>query len=51
MTTTIEVTERTWTELNRRKSPGQSFDDVVVSLLDEENSAEESTDRISEGDK
>ena len=27
--TTIEVSVATWTELNQRKSPGQSFDDVL----------------------
>lgn len=33
-TTTMEVKDRTWTRLNRRKSHGDSFDDVVTELLD-----------------
>ena len=31
--TTIEVSVATWTELNQRKSPGQSFDDVLQEEL------------------
>lgn len=32
-TTNIEVTEAVWTELNSRKQPGQSFDDVLRAEL------------------
>lgn len=32
-TTTIEVANETWKQLNREKDPGQSFDDVITSLL------------------
>lgn len=32
-TTTIEIKSNTWKELNRRKEPGDSFDDVVQRLL------------------
>lgn len=31
----IRVTDETWSELNRRKRPGDSFDDVIQRLLDE----------------
>lgn len=34
--THIRVSEETWTELNIRKRPGDSFDDVIVRLLEEE---------------
>ena len=33
--TTIQVTEDTWRELNRRKGPGDTFDDVIQELLAE----------------
>lgn len=33
-TTTIEVKTQTWKELNMRKEPGESFDDVIQRLLD-----------------
>lgn len=36
MATTIEISDETWEALNRRKERGQSFDDVVTSLLDRE---------------
>lgn len=32
--THIRVREATWQELNRKKAPGESFDDVIVELLD-----------------
>lgn len=32
--THIRVREGTWQELNRKKAPGESFDDVIVELLD-----------------
>lgn len=31
----VRVTEETWEQLNRRKRPGDSFDDVLQRLLDE----------------
>lgn len=31
----IRVTDGTWSELNKRKEPGDSFDDVIVRLLEE----------------
>lgn len=49
--TTITVTDDTWKQLDRRKSRGQTMNDVVVSLLETENSADGLTDRISEGDR
>lgn len=33
--TTIQISVETWRELNRRKEPGQSFDDVIQELLSE----------------
>lgn len=36
MATTIEVSDETWRELNHRKERGQSFDDVVVEILQRE---------------
>ncbi len=35
--TTIEVTDDTWKRLNRRKSPGESFNDVIQGMLEEDN--------------
>jgi predicted CopG family antitoxin len=32
--TQIRVTEETWQELNSRKRPGESFNDVLERLLD-----------------
>jgi len=32
----IRVSEETWTRLNRRKGPGDSFDDVLRELLEQE---------------
>jgi len=34
--TTVEVKEETWEELHSRKGIGDSFDDVIRRLLDEE---------------
>jgi predicted CopG family antitoxin len=39
MGTTIEVADETWTALNRRKKPGESFDDVVQRLIDNQQEA------------
>lgn len=38
--THIRVSEETWTRLNRRKGPGDSFDDVLRELLEEEETRE-----------
>jgi predicted CopG family antitoxin len=38
----IRVTDETWMELNQRKRPGDSFDDVLQRLLNEDR--EETTD-------
>jgi len=40
--THIRVTEETWQELNQKKGPGDSFDDVITQLLDAGGDAEES---------
>jgi predicted CopG family antitoxin len=32
----IRVTEETWLDLNKKKRPGDSFDDVLQRLLDED---------------
>jgi len=37
----IRVTDDTWSRLNSRKRPGDSFDDVIQRLLDEIDEAEE----------
>jgi predicted CopG family antitoxin len=34
-TTTIEIHSSTWRQLNARKNPGDSFDDVISRLLAE----------------
>lgn len=34
-TTTIEVSRDTWKQLNGMKQPGDSFDDVIQSQIDE----------------
>ena len=36
----IRVTEDTWKALNRRKEPGDSFDDVISRLLEESEDTE-----------
>ncbi|WP_255455265.1 hypothetical protein [Natrialba sp. INN-245] len=33
-TTTIQVSKETWRQLNVRKDPGETFDDVVQQLLE-----------------
>ena len=33
-TTTIEVKNETWKELNAKKEPGESFDDVIQRVLE-----------------
>lgn len=39
----IRVTDETWSELNRRKRPGDSFDDVIQRLLAEAEAGEGNT--------
>jgi len=34
-TTTLQVTKETWKQLNLRKEPGETFDDVIQRLLEE----------------
>lgn len=34
--THIRVTDETWTKLNSRKKPGDSFNDVIARLLEED---------------
>jgi len=41
----IRVTEDTWMALNRRKRPGDSFDDVISRLLEESEDAEGNPNR------
>ena len=38
--THIRVSEDTWTELNKRKRPGDSFDDVIKRLLEDSGGVE-----------
>ncbi|WP_244605579.1 antitoxin VapB family protein [Halorussus marinus] len=33
--TSIQVRNETWQELNARKAPGDTFDDVIQRLLDQ----------------
>jgi predicted CopG family antitoxin len=33
MTTTIQVEDETWDELNKRKKRGESFDEVIKRLI------------------
>jgi predicted CopG family antitoxin len=42
--THIRVTEETWKELNQRKGPGDSFEDVISRLLDEDVESDTSED-------
>lgn len=44
--TSIEVRRSTWKELNRRKEPGDSFDDVISGLLADSGGG--SPDRVDE---
>jgi predicted CopG family antitoxin len=39
--TNIQVKRDTWKELNLRKEPGESFDDVIQRLLKKANEEEE----------
>lgn len=39
--TTVDLAESTWRELNARKKPGDSFDDVISRLLEEPDEKEE----------
>jgi predicted CopG family antitoxin len=33
MTTTIQISDKTWEELNKRKKRGETFEDVIVKAL------------------
>ncbi|MDJ1434243.1 antitoxin VapB family protein [Halostagnicola sp. A-GB9-2] len=33
--TTVQISTETWRELNGRKNPGETFDDVIQRLLEE----------------
>ncbi len=46
----IRVTEETWTDLNSRKRPGDSFDDVIQRLLGELDSDEKETEAEAEAE-
>jgi len=35
-TTNIVVSDENWARLNRQKRPGESFDDVITRLFDDE---------------
>lgn len=37
-TTTLEISLSTWQDLNQRKTPGDSFDDVIQRLFNDEDS-------------
>jgi predicted CopG family antitoxin len=34
--TTVQVSNETWKALNRRREPGESFDDVLQKILEHE---------------
>ena len=36
MATTVRVSGATWEQLNQRKSPGESFNDIIRGLLKKE---------------
>ena len=38
---TVRVTRETWRELHERKDPGQTMDEVIVELIDDESVAAE----------
>lgn len=38
-TTTIEVSDETWRELNRQKDRGDTFDDVIWELIEADQEA------------
>lgn len=46
--TTIRIKVDTWEELHDRKQPGLSFDDVIQRLLDEAETDEPQTTRITD---
>jgi hypothetical protein len=47
--THIRVTEETWQELNRQKGPGDSFNDIINELLDDDSNADGGDERIEVG--
>jgi len=44
--TQIRVKDETWQELNARKQPGDSFDDVIQRLIDEHDNLEQALDEL-----
>lgn len=34
--TTVQVSNETWKALNRRREPGESFDDVLQKILEQQ---------------
>jgi predicted CopG family antitoxin len=38
-TTTVQVRKETWSALNKQRTPGETFDDVIQELLKESNNA------------
>lgn len=42
--THIRVSEQTWRDLNQLKGPGDSFDDVIRDLLDDEGDGDAGVD-------
>jgi len=51
--TTVQIQAETWQELNRRKKPGDTFDDVIQRLLhgEDESSKSEERARVHEEDE
>lgn len=47
-TTTIQIRKQTWKRLSAQKEPGDSFDDVIRRLLNEENNQEQTHTRTRE---
>lgn len=37
--TTIQVSNQTWKRLNEQRNPGESFDDIINSMLEGGNNA------------
>lgn len=48
--TTVRVHRSTWRRLNRLRSPGETFDDIIVDLLDGM-SEEEQASRVVESQR
>ncbi len=46
----IRVTAETWRQLNRRKQPGDSFEDVIQRLLEDEGESAPQTEETMKTD-